>query len=423
MASGKAGSGSNLNRVADAMLAADPYDIKVAISWWANFNFACQGAQRWDDAMSKLPFYVHIGTNPSEMAHFADIVLPAPHHMFELNSAYLKSKFNLHAWASLHQQLVKPLWDTRQEETEFVWMLAEKLKEKGFDKLYAYLSTEFKDPETGKTPANGKELSEIATKIHTVSLWKPKETLKGDKIEGWEDFKKKGMYNSEPYSYKKKWGGKFGKTEEKDGKKETTGTVTHKFEFYSETLKKALQEHAEKHKMSIDDAVAAAKYTAKGELAFVPHYEPPLWSGDEKAYPFAFIGYKSRLNREGRAANCSWYQEFKKVDPGDEAWDDVIKINPVDGAKLGIKTGDIVKVTSVSGSITVKVKLWEGVRPGTATKSYRQGHWAYGRTAAKDFHKRMPRGGNNNEIMPVEYERLSGSGIRHGYARVKIEKA
>ncbi len=131
------------------------------------------------------------------MAHFADIVLPAPHHMLELNSAYLKSKYNLHAWASLHQQLVKPLWDVRQEETEFVWMLAEKLKEKGFDKFYAYLSTEFKDPETGKTPANGKELSEIATKIHTAPLWKPKEPLKGDKIEGWEDFKKKGMYNSE----------------------------------------------------------------------------------------------------------------------------------------------------------------------------------------------------------------------------------
>ena len=38
---------------------------------------------------------------------------------------------------------------------------------------------------------------------------------------------------------------------EKDGKKVTTGTVTHKFEFYSETLKKALGEHAEKHKTDV----------------------------------------------------------------------------------------------------------------------------------------------------------------------------
>ncbi len=409
MAAGKAGTGSNLNRVADAMLTADPYDIKLAISWWANFNFSCQGSQRWDEALSKLPFYVHIGTNPSEMAHFADIVLPAPHHMYELNNAYMKSKFNRHAWASLHQQLVKPLWDVKQEETEFVWMLGEKLKAKGFDKLSAYLTTEFKDPETGKIPADGKEFSVTITKMHTAGLWMPKEPLKGDKIEGWEDFKSKGMYNSEQYQFRKKW--------------DNFSTVTKKFEFYSETLKKAFKEHADKHSMSIDDAVAAANYTAKGELAFVPHYETPLWAGDEKVFPFAYVDYKSRLNREGRTANTSWYQEFKAVDPGDERWDDVIKINPADAQKLGIKDGDLVKVTSISGSIVTKVKLWEGVRSGTASKSYGQGHWAYGKIAARDFSKRIPRGGNSNEIMPIDYERLSGSGTRHGYTRVKIEKA
>ena len=94
----------------------------------------------------------------------------------------------------------------------------------------------FKDPETGKTPTNAEEFALIATKIISSAVWKPEKPLKGDKIEGWEDFKKKGIYNSEGYTFKKLWGGKFGKTEEKDGKKVTTGTVTHKFEFYSETL-------------------------------------------------------------------------------------------------------------------------------------------------------------------------------------------
>ena len=62
-------------------------------------------------------------------------------------------------------------------------------------------------------------------------------------------------------------------------------------------------------------------------------------------------------------------------------------MNPADGAKLGLKTGDMVKVTSPAGSIVVKLKLWEGVRPGTVAKCYGQGHWAYGRVAAKDFAK------------------------------------
>jgi anaerobic selenocysteine-containing dehydrogenase len=84
----------------------------------------------------------------------------------------------------------------------------------------------------------------------------------------------------------------------------------------------------------------------------------------------------------------------------------------------------MVKVTSTTGSMTVKLKLWEGVRPGTVTKCYGQGHWAYGRIAAKDFAKAMPRGGNNNEILADDYDRLSGSTARNGgFVGVRVERA
>jgi anaerobic selenocysteine-containing dehydrogenase len=77
----------------------------------------------------------------------------------------------------------------------------------------------------------------------------------------------------------------------------------------------------------------------------------------------------------------------------------------------------------VAGSITCNVKLWEGVRPGNATKAYGQGHWAYGKVASKDYRKHIARGGNNNTIMPDDYERLSGSTVRNGgFTGVKIEK-
>jgi len=162
---------------------------------------------------------------------------------------------------------------------------------------------------------------------------------------------------------------------------------------------------------------------AKGEVAFVPHYEPPKRHGSLAEYPFTFIDYKSRLNREGRSANLTWYQEFKKVDPGDVSWDDVLKMNPADGLKLGLKSGDTVKVTSPSGSMTVKLKLWEGVRPGTVAKCYGQGHWAYGRVAAKEYGK-APRGGSNNDILVDDYDRLSGSTARNGgFTGVRVTKA
>jgi anaerobic selenocysteine-containing dehydrogenase len=173
----------------------------------------------------------------------------------------------------------------------------------------------------------------------------------------------------------------------------------------------------------VDKVLEAANYTARGELAFVPHYEEPLRHGNRKDYPFIFVDYKSRLNREGRSQNNPWYYEFKHVDPGDVGSQDTLRINPVDAKKLGIKDGDTVKVSSVAGGGECVARVWEGVKPGTVSKSYGQGHWAYGRTAAAEFGKKA-RGVNNNTIIPWELERLSGANARNGgHTLVKIEKA
>jgi anaerobic selenocysteine-containing dehydrogenase len=349
---------------------------------------------------------VHMVTNAAEMTQFADIVLPATFAPAEKLSISVNMA-NLHAHASIQQPVIKPLWQAKAEETEVMWLLAEKLKAKGFLNLYDYYAS-FVDPETKKKPTTVAEFTEIAAKISSAPLWMPKEPLKGDKLAGWDDFRKKGVWNTEKYSFKKNWG-KF-------------GTETKKFEFYSETLKKGLLEHAKKYNTTVDDILSVSGYTAQGELAFVPHYEPPKRHGSVSEYPFDFIDYKSRLNREGRSANTPWYHEFKKVDVGDESWDDVVKINPVDATKMGIANGNTVRLTSQTGSITATAKLWEGVRPGTIAKCYGQGHWAYGRVAAKEY-GRTPRGGNNNELMPDDYDRLSGSTARNGgFTGVKIEK-
>jgi anaerobic selenocysteine-containing dehydrogenase len=409
MMGAKPGSGVVTNNVANGMLK-DPGAAKVVLCSWANFNFSCTDPKRWDQALAKVPFFVHMVTNPSEMTQFADIVLPSTFNSAE-GWSIVTNTGNGYGFASIQQGAVKRLWDVKQEETEVVWLLAEKLKQKGFTNLFDYYSKEFKDPETGKEPTNALEFAEIAAKMTSVPMWRPKEPLKGDRIDGWADFRRKGMYSSARYPLKKGWGGKF-------------NTATKRFEFYSETAKKGLEAHAKKYDTTVDNIMSVTGYVARGEVAFVPHYEPPKRHGSIAEYPFTFIDYKSRLNREGRSANLAWYQEFKKVDPGDVSWDDVLKMNPADGAKLGLKTGEMVKVTSPAGAITVKLKLWEGVRPGTVAKCYGQGHWAYGRIAAADYAKAQARGGNNNEILVDDYDRLSGSTARNGgFVGVRIAKA
>ncbi len=410
MMGAKPGSGVVTNNVANGMLK-NPGAVKVFISSWSNFNFSCTGADRWDKAMAKVPFFVHMVTNASEMTQFADIVLPATFNSAE-GWSIVTNMGNGHGYASIQQGAVRRLWDVKQEETEVMWLLAEKLKARGFPNLFDYYANEFKDPETGKAPTTALEFAEITTKISSAPLWMGKEAPKGDPaIAGWAEFRKRGIFSGPKYTLKKGWGGKF-------------ATVTKKFEFYSESLKKGLAEHATKHKSTPDEILAVSGYLARGDVAYVPHYEAPKRHGSLRDYPFTFIDYKSRLNREGRSQNLPWYQEFKKVDPGDVSWADVIKMNPADGAKLGLKTGDTVRVTSLAGSMVTQLKLWEGVRPGTVAKCFGQGHWAYGRVATRDYAKAQPMGANNNEILVDDYDRLSGSTARNGgFTGVRIQKA
>jgi anaerobic selenocysteine-containing dehydrogenase len=403
---GVPGSAVVTNRAADGILNQDPYDIKVAIAYMNNFSFSCTQPERWERALAKIPFLVHITTNASEFSWFSDILLPNTHHLFE-KWGYVKVIGHGYRHVTLLQPVIAPLWESKADETEIPWLIAEKLKDRGFDNLLRHFK-EYKDPETGKEPTNEKEFALYALKYATQNLWDPAKYQGGDKFEGWEHFRKTGVWNSDPYPYRKRWG--------------NMKTKTKKFEFYSETLKEALEAHAEKHKTTVDDILETCQYQARGDRAFMPHYEEPFTMGNEKEFPFVFVDHKSRLNREGRSANCTWYHEFKDVDPGDERWDDVAKINPADAAKLGIKNGERIKLVSPTGKIECTAKLWEGVRPGTVAKCYGQGHWVYGRVASKEFGK-VPRGGNNNELIPALYDRLSGSTVRHAGTRVRVEKA
>lgn len=405
LAKGKPGSGVITNRAADGILSEDPYDIKVAIAYMNNFSFSCTQPERWERALSKIPFLVHLTTNASEFSWFSDILLPNTHHMFE-KWGYVPSMGNGYSHVTIMQPIINQVWDYKTDETEIPWLIAEKLAERGFDNLLLHYK-QYKDPETGKEPTNEKEFALYSLKYATHKLWDPAHYEGGDKFIGWDHFRNVGVWNSDPYPYRKKWG--------------NMGTKTGKFEFYSKTLQAALEEHAAKHSATVDDVLKVCDYTARGERGFIPHYEEPYTMGASTEYPFIFVDHKSRLNREGRSANCTWYHEFKDLDPGDNAWDDVAKINPKDARALGLQNGDKIRITSPTGKLECTAKLWEGVRPGTIAKCYGQGHWAYGRIASKKFGKE-PRGGNNNDVIPALYDRLSGSTVRHAATRVKIEK-
>ena len=435
---GTSGGGVVTNNAADGMLEEDPMEIKFLLSYWNNYAFSNPENQRWIDALGKLEgeeyLHVTVETNPSETAWFADIVLPATHHQFE-RWGQLRSTAARRRSINLHQPVLCDdpddpeevlengrLWNVKSDETEIVYMIADELADRGFTEMLDYCE-QYEDPETGVAPGDeyddrelrAQAFSRNAIKLRTQPMWDPEvDHPGGDDYDGWGQFREAGIWNTDEWEYRHRWpseGGEF-------------GTVTGTFEFYSETLEEALGGHADRYDTDVDDILETCNYLARegdedAPHPFLPHYEEPYIHGEDD-YDFEFVDYKSRLNREGRSANTEWYHEFGDADPGDEPGEDVVKLHPDDAADLGIGDGDEVVIESPVGEIECTAKLWQGVQPGTVAKTFGQGHWAYGRRAAEVFGEEA-KGGNNNRLIPADYDRLSGSSAFYGCVSVNVE--
>lgn len=387
--------------------------VDTLVAYWCNFPFSCTGARRWERALEKLPFLVHVTTHVSEMSQFADIVLPARHHLFE-TWGFARCRQNKRSSIVLEQPCVEAFGESRNDEAGLAFSLAEKLADRGFPAVLDYFQRECADPCTGAAPTSGDELAEYALKAMTAPFWRPDGAGDAGVSErAWRGFLAKGLWETDPVRGRQK-----GETPS------PLPTPTGRFEFESGALRRAFEDHALRYGVDPTDASALLGYEARGRKSLVPHYESPVREGDEREFPFIFSQHRSIANLEGRSANAPLYHKLKRLDPGDEPGDDVVKINPIDMERLGLRPGDAVRVSSPEGSIVVRAKAWDGALPGVVVKCYGQGHWAYGHVASRDFEQGISRGGNNNEIVPPEWERASGATARHGgLVRVRIERA
>ena len=68
-----------------------------------------------------------------------------------------------------------------------------------------------------------------------------------------------------------------------------------------------------------------------------------------------------------RGGNAKWLDEIAHTNP---LW-----IHPADAARLGLKTGDAVRVESRIGYFVVKAWVTEGIRPGVVACSHHMGRW------------------------------------------------
>jgi len=104
------------------------------------------------------------------------------------------------------------------------------------------------------------------------------------------------------------------------------------------------------------------------------------FSGEPPEYPLYCLPYPSPNLGDGSAANRPMLQE--SPDPMTTVmWNSWVEINPATAQQLGVKSDDVVKITSPAGEVEVVVYEFPGIHPQTVALPLGQGHTAFGRYA------------------------------------------
>jgi anaerobic selenocysteine-containing dehydrogenase len=306
------------NQVPDSILNNDPYPIEMAMGFNSNFNMSAPRTSRWDNALKKIPYYVHIAPFMSEMAHYADIVLPAP--TFLEQWAYDQSPPGAgFAEVQIRQPVVKPIHHTRSI-IDIIFELSRRLGE-GVARSFDHIGEDAKGFVRYRTSA----------------------------LMPWDEFTKKGVWVGSRYEYHKY--DRIFKTSSK------------KFEFRSSNLGALLREIG----------------TEDGDgLSCLPHYQEVEFLGDQKAYPLIMLPYQPLLTMENGSQNYPWAQQIFLVMHG-IGWANLVELSNTTARELGIKSGDMVWVESEYDKIKAQAKVFEGIHPQVVSISFGQGHYAHGR--------------------------------------------
>jgi anaerobic selenocysteine-containing dehydrogenase len=153
---------------------------------------------------------------------------------------------------------------------------------------------------------------------------------------------------------------------------------------------------------------------ARGDVLFLPHYEPGEPEQGSTDYPYYLNTYKLLSQQGTLGANQPWLLQQPAVEV-DEGWESWVEIHPQTAARHGIQDGDRVWLESPRGRMRSKARLFPGAQPHVLNMPYGRGHRAIGRWA-------RGRGQNPNEMLVAAEDPTRGLPI-WGTARVRLRKA
>jgi anaerobic selenocysteine-containing dehydrogenase len=382
-------------QVPESILSGKPYPVEVLMLYYTNPLFSSPNVKVWRKALEKVPFI--ISTSPffdETTQEYADVILPDHTYLERWMDDVIYPSLG-YPVASIRQPVVHPLYNTANTADvllELARLIGGKVAE-----AFPWQSYE------------------EVIKFRWRGIWESKRGRVGPKRvsdmvsfdEFWSNVLKYGFWYDPPYKF--------------EDYSHEFQTKSGKFELRSKTLETKLSElakkKAEEEGISVEEAyeklLSNLGISARGVEVFLPHYEPPRFTGESTEFPLILITYKTIMHAEGRGTNSPWaiaaYAPYARW-----GWKNWIEIHPAKAAELGIKTGDMVVVESLNGRLVVRAVVRETSSPNVVAMPFGIGRTAYGRWASKT-------GTNVNEILAEEREYLSGS-AGFSSTRVRVYK-
>jgi anaerobic selenocysteine-containing dehydrogenase len=108
--------------------------------------------------------------------------------------------------------------------------------------------------------------------------------------------------------------------------------------------------------------------------------KPAVVALDQTKGDLYLMVYTHPLLGDGRGANKPWLQELP--DPVNKTvWQTVAEVHPATAQRLGVGNGDLVKIETAAGALSLPVYIYLGIRQDTVAVATGRGHVAAGRYA------------------------------------------
>ncbi|MGD9039518.1 MAG: molybdopterin-dependent oxidoreductase [Desulfobacteraceae bacterium] len=379
---------SLIDNLTHAMFKRDKSAVDTLLIFSANPAYCLPDGGRFRRALKNIPYIVSFSPYKDETAFMADLVLPDHTYLEKMDDIAWPTGLQYPLYA-LSQPVVDPLYDTRHSG-DLIIQLAKKLGEtvgSGFP--WKNYEESLKARAEGLFEAGGG----LTRWEDAPPVWKglaSRDPVKSDYKsfdEMWKKIKSSGFWYRPTHGFGK-WRALF-------------DTPTGRFEFFSSNIELAVKDLAQKKELQ--SALQKMGITAKGDEAFMPHYEAIPSAVDKNKYPLRMMPYEL-INLSSDWLPNPPYLKKTLFDHQLMKNESFAEINPKTAGEHDLKQGDRIIIQSPKGEVKVRLNLFNGAMPGVVYLPLGLGHTAY-----DDYQRGQ--GVNPNEIIDGGKDPLSGQTV------------